>query len=73
MEISLSKKQKWNKIPKPPLKGGAFFTRVYVNNSPSPCLSVDKLDDHQTGKIGLWAGNNSGGDFANLIITNTNK
>ena len=43
---------------------------VYVNNSASPCLSVDKLNDRQTGKIGLWVGNSSGGDFANLVITN---
>jgi hypothetical protein len=43
---------------------------VYVNNSVSPCLSVDKLNDRQSGKIGLWVGNASGGEFANLVITN---
>ena len=43
---------------------------VYVNNSSSPCLSVDKLNDRKNGRIGLWVGNNSGGDFANLVITN---
>ena len=43
---------------------------VFVNNSASPCLSVDKLNDRQTGKIGLWVGNASGGEFANLVITN---
>jgi hypothetical protein len=43
---------------------------VYVNNSKEACLSVDQLNDHQSGKIGLWVGNNSGGDFANLVITN---
>jgi len=43
---------------------------VYVNNSTEACLSIDKLNDRQNGKIGLWAGNNSGGDFANLVITN---
>lgn len=43
---------------------------VYVNNSTEPCLSIDKLNDRQNGKIGLWVGNNSGGDFANLVITN---
>ena len=42
---------------------------VYVNNSTSPCLRVDKLNERQTGKIGLWVGNNSGGEFANLVIT----
>ena len=43
---------------------------VYVNNSASPCLIVDKLNDRQAGKIGLWVGNSSGGEFANLVITN---
>ena len=43
---------------------------VFVKNSVSPCLSVDKLNDRQTGKIGLWVGNASGGEFANLVITN---
>jgi hypothetical protein len=45
-------------------------TTVYVNNSTEPCLSVDKLNDRQNGKIGLWVGNNSGGEFASLVITN---
>lgn len=43
---------------------------VYVNNNPEPCLQVDQLNDRQNGKIGLWVGNNSGGEFANLAITN---
>ena len=43
---------------------------VFVNNSASPCLVVDKLNDRQAGKIGLWVGNSSGGEFANLVITN---
>ena len=42
---------------------------VYVNNSTEACLSIDKLNDRQNGKIGLWVGNNSGGDFATLVIT----
>lgn len=42
---------------------------VYVNNSSEPCLNIDQLNDRQNGRIGLWAGNNSGGDFANLFIT----
>lgn len=43
---------------------------VYVNNSASPCLTVDKLNDRQSGKLGLWVGNTSGGEFANLVISN---
>ena len=42
---------------------------VYVNHNDLPCLSVDKLNDRQHGKIGLWVGNTSGGEFANLVIT----
>ncbi len=42
---------------------------VYVNNSPDPSLVVDQLNERRSGKIGLWVGNNSDGDFANLKIT----
>jgi hypothetical protein len=43
---------------------------VFVNNSSEPCLVVDQLNDYKNGKIGLWVGNNSGGDFANLLLIN---
>jgi hypothetical protein len=43
---------------------------VYVNDNPEPCLVIDKLNDRKTGKIGLWVGNTSDGDFANLQIIN---
>lgn len=42
---------------------------VFVNNNSTPCLSVEQLNDRKNGRIGLWVGNNSGSDFANLIIT----
>jgi len=42
---------------------------VYVNGNPEPSLSIDKLNSRITGKIGLFAGNNSDGDFANLQLT----
>jgi len=42
---------------------------VYVNGNPEPSLSIDKLNTRIKGKIGLFAGNNSDGDFANLQIT----
>jgi len=67
-------------IPSPPNPNEWFHAKivvdyphvnVYVNNSSTPCLSVEKLNDRQNGKIGLWVGNNSGGDFANLSITNS--
>lgn len=43
---------------------------VYVNGNSEPCLVIDKLNDRKTGKIGLWVGNTSDGDFTNLQITN---
>ena len=43
---------------------------VFINGNSEPSLTIDKLNDRKTGKIGLWVGNNSDGDFANLEITN---
>jgi hypothetical protein len=42
---------------------------VYVNGNKEPSLSVEQLNKRTSGKIGLWVGNNSDGDFANLQIT----
>lgn len=41
---------------------------VFVNGASSPSLVVDKLSSRRTGKLGLWVGNGSAGDFANLVI-----
>lgn len=41
---------------------------VYVNGNQQACLTVDKLNNRASGKIGLWVGNNSDGEFANLQI-----
>jgi len=43
--------------------------QVYVGPVQSPTLEVRKLGQHDRGMIGLWTGNNSDGDFANLRIT----
>lgn len=43
---------------------------VYVNGNSEPSLVIDKLNDRKTGKIGLWVGTTSDGDFINLQITN---
>ena len=43
--------------------------QVYVGPVKSPTLEVRKLGQQDRGMIGLWAGNNSDGDFANLRIT----
>ena len=42
---------------------------VFVNNAETPSLVVDQLTDHKSGWIGLWVGNGSGGEFANLKIS----
>jgi hypothetical protein len=41
---------------------------VFVGDAKDPCLVVNLLNDRKKGLVGLWTGNNSGGDFANLTI-----
>jgi hypothetical protein len=41
----------------------------YVGGVTSPTLDVRKFGQHDRGLIGLWTGNNSDGDFANLRVT----
>jgi hypothetical protein len=41
---------------------------VYINGNQEPSLTVEQLNKRTSGKIGLWVGNNSDGDFANLTI-----
>ena len=43
--------------------------QVYVGPVKAPTLEVRKLGQQDRGMIGLWTGNNSDGDFANLRIT----
>lgn len=43
--------------------------QVYVGKVTSPTLEVRKLGAHAGGQVGLWVGNGSDGDFANLRIT----
>jgi hypothetical protein len=42
---------------------------VYVDGAPVPSLTVNKLSSTVSGGLALWVGNNSGGSFANLVIT----
>ncbi|MCC6281626.1 MAG: hypothetical protein IT262_13555 [Saprospiraceae bacterium] len=46
---------------------------VFVNNSEQPCLLVQKLTDTTHGRLGLWVGDPTEGDFANLRITPDKK
>ena len=41
---------------------------VFVGDAKQPSLVVTRLSDRTKGLVGLWVGNNSGGDFANLKI-----
>ena len=44
---------------------------VFVGDANEPCLIVDQLSDRKKGLVGLWVGNTSGGDFANVRIVPT--
>ncbi len=43
--------------------------QVYVGSEKVPVLEARKLGNLNRGIIGLWTGNGSDGDFANLRIT----
>ena len=49
------------------VEGGKI--QIYAGAVKSPTLEVRKLGSLEGGMIGLWVGNNSDGDFANLRIT----
>jgi hypothetical protein len=42
--------------------------RVFVQDAKEPSLMVTQLSERGKGLIGLWVGNNSGGDFADLKL-----
>ena len=44
------------------------IVKVFVNDRQDPVLMVQQLSNFSSGKIGLFMGDGSGGDFANLII-----
>ncbi|HEX6464605.1 MAG TPA: hypothetical protein VFZ98_09140 [Vicinamibacterales bacterium] len=43
--------------------------QAFAGASGAPVLDVRKLGDLGSGRVGLWTGNNSDGDFANLRVT----
>jgi hypothetical protein len=43
--------------------------QIFAGGVKSPTLEVRKLGDLTRGQVGLWVGNGSDGDFANLRIT----
>lgn len=42
---------------------------VFIDNGIEPVLVVNKLTSTKNGKIGFYAGDTSGGDFANINVT----
>jgi hypothetical protein len=47
--------------------------KVFVNNSSTPSLEVERLSSAATGSIALWTGTTSDASFANLEITPAKK
>jgi hypothetical protein len=45
--------------------------RVFVDGASEASLDVPRLTDRSSGRLGLWVGNGSGGDFANLRLEPT--
>ncbi|MEX0748040.1 MAG: hypothetical protein WD275_08580 [Rhodothermales bacterium] len=41
---------------------------VFVGDGEEPDLVVERLSGRESGMVGLWVGNGSDGDFANLVI-----
>jgi len=52
----------------------ADYIMVFVNDDEEPSLRIKPITNLATGKIGLWVGNNSEGNFKNLsVIKNCNN
>ncbi len=43
--------------------------QVFVNGAGTPVMEVKQLSDRKTGWVGVWVGNNSDGQFANVAVT----
>jgi hypothetical protein len=71
--------EKYEKPVVPPLDPNGWFharivvaypkVSVFVNDAAQPSLVVEQLSDRKAGWVGLWVGNGSGGEFANLKIS----
>jgi hypothetical protein len=69
-----------NQIASPPDPDGWFHVRVvisgprvnvFVDAATAPCLEVEQLSARKSGWIGLFVGDGSGGEFANVRATAT--
>ena len=43
--------------------------KAYINTSTLPALVVQRLTEARTGKLGIFVGDGSGGDFKNIVVT----
>ena len=41
---------------------------AFINGAALPSLQIQKLSDRQTGRIGLYTADSSGGDFKSISI-----
>lgn len=42
--------------------------KAYINDDKIPALEIEKIRKLQTGKLGIFVGDDSGGDFRNIIV-----
>jgi hypothetical protein len=68
-------------IVNPPDPNGWFKMRLlirdktieaYINDATEPSLTVEKLNDQHEGKVGIFMGDNSGGDFERVKVSYMN-
>jgi len=64
-------------IPAPPDPNGWFHVRlvsafpnvrVFADDAAAPVMDIRQLSDRKSGWIGVWVGNNSDGQFANVTV-----
>ena len=42
--------------------------KAFINDSKIPSLEVEKLTTTQSGKLGIFVGDGSSGDFQNILV-----
>jgi hypothetical protein len=42
--------------------------KAFINQDVKPSLVVEKLNDRQNGRLGIFVGDGAGGDFERIII-----
>jgi hypothetical protein len=47
------------------------LVKAYINNAINPSLIINKLNDRTNGKIGIFVGDNSDGNFSSIKVRNS--